>query len=86
MTTPTTTTSATEGSINKVHQAFHDKASTYATALTAALNTLKADTSDAAALAEYQAKLSEYNIARSAQSGAIKAFKDIAQTIIGNMR
>lgn len=75
-----------EGSINHIHQTFHDKASKYGESLSKALEALKNDTSDAAALAEYQAKLSEYNIARSAQSGAIKAFKDIAQTIIGNMR
>lgn len=84
---PTTnTTTTTEGSINHIHQTFNGKASDYGKALSKALEELKKDTSDAAALAEYQAKLSEYNIARSAQSGAIKAFKDIAQTIIGNMR
>ncbi|MDC5886284.1 type III secretion system needle filament subunit SctF [Proteus mirabilis] len=75
-----------DGSINKIHANFKDKAEAHGTALNDALTKLKADTSDAAALAEYQAKLSEYNITRSAQSGAIKAFKDIAQTIIGNMR
>ena len=51
-----------------------------------ALEALKADTSNAAALAEYQAKLAEYNITRNAQSTSIKVIKDPAMSIIGNMR
>ncbi|MGM7530166.1 EscF/YscF/HrpA family type III secretion system needle major subunit, partial [Proteus mirabilis] len=39
-----------------------------------------------AALAEYQAKLAEYNITRNAQSTSIKVIKDLAMSIIGNMR
>ncbi|MEX6391376.1 EscF/YscF/HrpA family type III secretion system needle major subunit [Proteus mirabilis] len=54
--------------------------------LSEALEALKADTSNAAALAEYQAKLAEYNITRNAQSTSIKVIKDLAMSIIGNMR
>lgn len=55
-------------------------------ALKAALDALKADSSNAASLADYQARLAEYNITRNAQSTSIKVVKDLAMSIIGNMR
>lgn len=73
-------------SINKVDQYFHKPVRTQSNNLSKALEALKADTSNAAALAEYQAKLAEYNITRNAQSTSIKIVKDLAMSIIGNMR
>lgn len=73
-------------SINKVDQYFHKPVRTQSNNLSKALEALKADTSNAAALAEYQAKLAEYNITRNAQSTSIKVVKDLAMSIIGNMR
>ncbi|BDR99257.1 TPA: type III secretion system needle filament subunit SctF [Proteus mirabilis] len=73
-------------SINKVDQYFHKPVRTQSNNLSKALEALKADTSNAAALAEYQAKLAEYNITRNAQSTSIKVIKDLAMSIIGNMR
>ncbi|HDT0720979.1 TPA: type III secretion system needle filament subunit SctF [Proteus mirabilis] len=73
-------------SISKVDQYFHQPVKTQSKELSKALEALKADTSNAAALAEYQAKLAEYNITRNAQSTSIKVIKDLAMSIIGNMR
>lgn len=73
-------------SISKVDQYFHKPVKTQSNELSKALEALKADTSNAAALAEYQAKLAEYNITRNAQSTSIKVIKDLAMSIIGNMR
>ena len=73
-------------SINKVDQYFHKPVRTQSNNLSKALEALKADTSNAAALAEYQAKLAEYNITRNAQSTSIKVVKDLAMSIIVNMR
>lgn len=73
-------------SISKVDQYFHKPVRTQSNNLSKALEALKADTSNAAALAEYQAKLAEYNITRNAQSTSIKVVKDLAMSIIGNMR
>lgn len=73
-------------SISKVDQYFHKPVKTQSYELSEALEALKADTSNAAALAEYQAKLAEYNITRNAQSTSIKVIKDLAMSIIGNMR
>ncbi|MBI6487512.1 EscF/YscF/HrpA family type III secretion system needle major subunit [Proteus mirabilis] len=73
-------------SISKVDQYFHQPVKTQSNELSKALEALKSDTSNAAALAEYQAKLAEYNITRNAQSTSIKVIKDLAMSIIGNMR
>ncbi|HGN2347708.1 TPA: type III secretion system needle filament subunit SctF [Proteus mirabilis] len=73
-------------SISKVDQYFYQPVKTQSDELSKALEALKADTSNAAALAEYQAKLAEYNITRNAQSTSIKVIKDLAMSIIGNMR
>ncbi|AZH07453.1 type III secretion system needle filament subunit SctF [Proteus mirabilis] len=73
-------------SISKVDQYFHKPVKTQSNELSKALEALKSDTSNAAALAEYQAKLAEYNITRNAQSTSIKVIKDLAMSIIGNMR
>ncbi|QIU92567.1 type III secretion system needle complex protein [Yokenella regensburgei] len=42
--------------------------------------------SDPALLAQYQSKLSEYNLYRNAQSNTVKVFKDIDAAIIQNFR
>ncbi|HEK1092707.1 TPA: type III secretion system needle filament subunit SctF [Proteus mirabilis] len=73
-------------SISKVDQYFHKPVKTQSNELSKALEALKSDTSNAAVLAEYQAKLAEYNITRNAQSTSIKVIKDLAMSIIGNMR
>lgn len=73
-------------SIDKVDDYFQDPVKNQSDALKVALDALKADTSNAAALADYQAKLAEYNITRNAQSTSIKVVKDLAMSIIGNMR
>ncbi|MBG6027886.1 EscF/YscF/HrpA family type III secretion system needle major subunit [Proteus mirabilis] len=73
-------------SINQVDSYFQKPVKSQSEALKIALNALKADTSNAAALADYQARLAEYNITRNAQSTSIKVVKDLAMSIIGNMR
>lgn len=73
-------------SINKVDSYFQKPVKKQSEALKVALEALKADTSNAAALADYQAKLAEYNITRNAESTSIKVVKDLAMSIIGNMR
>ncbi|OHX10813.1 type III secretion system needle complex protein [Chromobacterium sphagni] len=51
-----------------------------------ALAALKNKPSDPELLAQYQSKLSEYNLYRNAQSNTVKAFKDIDAAIIQNFR
>lgn len=73
-------------SIKQVDDFFQQPVKDQSDALKKALEALKADTSNAAALADYQARLAEYNITRNAQSTSIKVIKDLAMSIIGNMR
>ncbi|CRL63872.1 MULTISPECIES: type III secretion system needle filament subunit SctF [Proteus] len=73
-------------SIKKIDDYFQDPVKNQSDALKSALDALKADTSNAAALADYQARLAEYNITRNAESTSIKVVKDLAMSIIGNMR
>lgn len=73
-------------SIDKVDDYFQEPVKNQSDALKVALEALKADTSNAVTLADYQAKLAEYNITRNAQSTSIKVVKDLAMSIIGNMR
>ncbi|MBG6030223.1 type III secretion system needle filament subunit SctF [Proteus hauseri] len=73
-------------SIKKVDEYFQEPVKNQSDALKAALDALKTDTSNAAALADYQARLAEYNITRNAESTSIKVVKDLAMSIIGNMR
>ncbi|HHR5887227.1 TPA: type III secretion system needle complex protein [Providencia alcalifaciens] len=51
-----------------------------------ALDELSKKPSDPALLAQYQSKLSEYNLYRNAQSNTVKVFKDIDAAIIQNFR
>lgn len=51
-----------------------------------ALDKLSKKPSDPALLAQYQSKLSEYNLYRNAQSNTVKVFKDIDAAIIQNFR
>ncbi|BBG61914.1 type III secretion system needle complex protein [Providencia rustigianii] len=51
-----------------------------------ALKNLSEKPSDPALLAQYQSKLSEYNLYRNAQSNTVKVFKDIDAAIIQNFR
>ncbi|SUX55944.1 type III secretion system needle complex protein [Chromobacterium vaccinii] len=56
------------------------------TAVDDSLEKLKGSPSDPTLLADYQSKLSEYNLYRNAQSNVVKAFKDIDAAIIQNFR
>ena len=71
--------------IDTVNSYFTDPVIAQSDALKVALDSLKTDSSNAAALAEYQGKLAQYNITRNAQSTSIKVIKDLAMSIIGNM-
>lgn len=72
--------------INTINGYFTEPVKAQSDALKIALDNLKTDSSNAAALAEYQGKLAQYNITRNAQSTSIKVVKDLAMSIIGNMR
>ncbi|MBI6528192.1 EscF/YscF/HrpA family type III secretion system needle major subunit [Proteus vulgaris] len=86
-TTPTGNANTEDASsIQNIDDYFQNPVKNQSEALKKALETLKMDTSNAAALADYQAKLAEYNITRNAQSTSIKVVKDLAMSIIGNMR
>lgn len=78
----TTTTAQTiandVSAIDTVNSYFTAPVIAQSQALKDALDSLKTDSSNAAALAEYQGKL--------AQSTSIKVIKDLAMSIIGNMR
>jgi type III secretion protein F len=54
--------------------------------LTDALEALNGNPSNPQLLADYQSKLSEYNLYRNAQSNTVKVFKDIDAAIIQNFR
>ncbi|OQS32692.1 EscF/YscF/HrpA family type III secretion system needle major subunit [Chromobacterium haemolyticum] len=56
------------------------------TELTDALKKLNGNPSNPQLLADYQSKLSEYNLYRNAQSNTVKVFKDIDAAIIQNFR
>ncbi|WP_420361563.1 type III secretion system needle complex protein [Chromobacterium haemolyticum] len=56
------------------------------TELTTALDKLNGNPSNPQLLADYQSKLSEYNLYRNAQSNTVKVFKDIDAAIIQNFR
>ena len=73
-------------SIKVVDEYFKQPVKDQSEALKKALEALKADSSNAASLADYQARLAEYNITRNAESTSIKVVKDLAMSIIGNMR
>ncbi|WP_019101639.1 type III secretion system needle complex protein, partial [Chromobacterium haemolyticum] len=51
-----------------------------------ALKKLNGNPSNPQLLADYQSKLSEYNLYRNAQSNTVKVFKDIDAAIIQNFR
>ncbi|AXE31875.1 EscF/YscF/HrpA family type III secretion system needle major subunit [Chromobacterium phragmitis] len=73
------------GYLDKTSAGF-DKVSNMQADVEKALNNLKETPSDPTLLAQYQSKLSEYNLYRNAQSNAVKAFKDIDAAIIQNFR
>ncbi|KMN82985.1 type III secretion protein F [Chromobacterium alkanivorans] len=54
--------------------------------LKTALDDLNKNPSNPKILADYQSKLSEYNLYRNAQSNTVKVFKDIDAAIIQNFR
>ncbi|MFZ4214030.1 type III secretion system needle complex protein [Pantoea endophytica] len=56
------------------------------TQLTAALEALAKNPSDPKLLSEYQSLFSDYTLYRNAQSGAVKAYKDVSSAIISNFR
>lgn len=72
-------------SISKVDQYFHKPVETQSYELSEALEALKADTSNAAALAEYQANLPNIILHVMPNLLSIKVIKDLAMSIIGNM-
>ena len=74
------------GYIDNVSATFDTGVSDLQTQVTDALNSLSENPSDPSLLAAYQSKLSEYTLYRTAQSNTVKAFKDIAASIIQNYR
>ena len=83
---PPATSNEDVSSIKNIDEYFKKPVQNQSEALKAALAALKTDSSNAASLADYQARLAEYNITRNAESTSIKVVKDLAMSIIGNMR
>ncbi|AZF10369.1 MULTISPECIES: type III secretion system needle complex protein [Pseudomonas] len=77
---------APSGWLTEVSQDFDESVTDLKKALDASLDKLKGDASDPSLLADYQARLSEYNLFRNAQSNTVKVFKDIDAAIIQNFR
>ncbi|WP_046155929.1 type III secretion system needle complex protein [Chromobacterium vaccinii] len=71
--------------IDEISTSFNDTTKLQG-AVDESLKALKASPSDPTLLADYQSKLSEYNLYRNAQSNVVKAFKDIDAAIIQNFR
>ncbi|PUA20794.1 EscF/YscF/HrpA family type III secretion system needle major subunit [Glaciimonas sp. PCH181] len=70
----------------ELSEAFRDQSKNLNIALQSALEKLKNNPSDPAALAEYQSALSQYTLYRNAQSSVVKAYKDVGAGIIANYR
>lgn len=68
--------------LGQISSGFESGASGMMDALNAALAQLKEDPSNPSVLANYQSKLQEYTLFRSAQSGTIKAYGSIGKEII----
>ncbi|WP_304598564.1 type III secretion system needle filament subunit SctF [Glaciimonas sp. PCH181] len=74
------------GFLMELSEAFRDQSKNLNIALQSALEKLKNNPSDPAALAEYQSALSQYTLYRNAQSSVVKAYKDVGAGIIANYR
>jgi len=72
--------------IGAISDVFEDQAKKMKGELDDALAKIQSDGSDPKALADYQAKLSEYTLFRNAQSNTTKAIKDIDSATISNFR
>ncbi|MBN3264699.1 type III secretion system needle filament subunit SctF [Pectobacterium brasiliense] len=72
--------------LDGVSGAFEDGAEKMMNDLNAAQTALEKDPSNPAVLAEYQSKLQQYTLFRSAQTSTVKAYKDIGASIIQNFR
>ena len=79
-------TSVGNGFLMELSEAFRDQSQKLNAALKTALDNLKNNPSDPAALAEYQSALSQYTLYRNAQSSVVKAYKDVGAGIIANYR
>lgn len=75
-----------EQTISNISGTFEAKAKDMKEELDKALTAIQADGSDPKALADYQAKLSDYTLFRNAQSNTTKAIKDIDSATISNFR
>lgn len=72
--------------LDDISQAFEKGAESMMTQLNDAQAKLQNDPSNPSVLAEYQSKLQQYTLFRSAQTSTIKAYKDIGANIIQNFR
>lgn len=74
------------GYIDRLSQQFNTGVSTLQQDIDSALEKLASEPTNPSYLAEYQSKLSEYNLYRNAQSNVVKAYKDIDAAIVQNFR
>lgn len=74
------------GYLDDVSATFDQGVKDLQTQIELALDELSKRPSDPELLAQYQSKLSEYNLYRNAQSNTVKVFKDIDAAIIQNFR
>ncbi|PTU66869.1 EscF/YscF/HrpA family type III secretion system needle major subunit [Chromobacterium sp. Panama] len=72
--------------LSELSKTFDTGTSTLQKELSKALGKLNSNPSNPQLLADYQSKLSEYNLYRNAQSNTVKVFKDIDAAIIQNFR
>ena len=75
---------ATNTSLSFTSEDFNARVTTLNEEVKAALALVKQKPSDAAALADYQARLGDYTLFRTAQSSTVKSYKDICAAIIQN--
>ncbi|EDJ8986959.1 TPA: type III secretion system needle complex protein [Salmonella enterica] len=74
------------GYIDRLSQRFNDGVTTLQKDVDLVLEKLASEPTNPSYLAEYQSKLSEYNLYRNAQSNVVKAYKDIDAAIVQNFR
>ena len=75
---------ATDTSLSRTSEEFNNKVTILNDQVKNALAKVQEQPSDAAALAEYQARLGDYTLFRTAQSSTVKSYKDICAAIIQN--
>lgn len=74
------------GYIDRLSQQFNSGVIDLQDQIDSALDKLASEPTNPSYLAEYQSKLSEYNLYRNAQSNVVKAYKDIDAAIVQNFR